>query len=327
MSASRILALACALLAAGATRAQSNEASAAYPAHPIHWILPGAPGSPPDVAARIVGDGLAKELRQPVIVENHPGASGTIALGAVAKSAPDGCTLGMLSMPLLIAPSIYPALAYDMERDLVPVVEFVRFRFLLAVRSEGPIQSVADLIAAAKANPGRLTFASASNGTVPHLAGELLRRRAGIDIRHIPYKSGPFALNALLGGQVDMLFAPPSTLSAHLRAGKLRALATLAPSRLPEYPDVPTMAQAGVPGIEMGDWFGIVVPAGTPKGIVGEISAAVHRSLARTGVRERLTAAGYGPVLDSSPERFASFVRSESERWSAFVHEAGIRAD
>jgi len=206
-------------------------------------------------------------------------------------------------------------------------VQFVQFRFLLAVRSDGPIHSIANLIAAAKANPGRLTFASASNGTVPHLAGELLRIRAGIDIRHIPYKSGPFALTALLGGQVDMLFAPPSTLSAHLSSGKLRPLATLASSRLPEYPDVPTMAQAGLPGIEMGDWFGLVVPAGTPKHVISEIAAAVHKTLERSQVSERLSAAGYSPVLGSSPDRFAAFVRSESTRWTAFVHETGIRAD
>lgn len=323
----RILGFACALLVAGATQAQSNRASAAYPAHPIHWILPGAPGSPPDVAARILSAGLATELGQPVIVENRPGASGTIGLAAVAKSTPDGYTLGMFSVPAMVAPSIYPALAYDIARDFVPVVQFVQFRFLLAVRSEAPIASVADLVAAAKANPGRLTFASASNGTVPHLAGELLRRRAGIDIRHIPYKSGPFALTALLGGQVDTLFAPPSTLSTHLSSGKLRALATLAPSRLPEYPDVPTMAQAGFPGIEMGDWFGVVAPAGTPKSVIDQMSAAVRKALERSQVRERLTAAGYAPVLDSSPDQFATFVRSELQRWAAFVHETGIRAD
>ena len=322
----RILGFACAVLVGTATQAQSNGA-AAYPAHPIHWILPGAPGSPPDVAARIVGEGLARELGQPVIVENRPGASGTIALAAVAKSAPDGYTLGMLSVPLVVAPSVFPALAYDTERDVVPVTQFAQTRYLLAVRSDSQIHTVEELVAMAKANPGRLTFSSAGNGTVPHLAGELLRLRAGIDIRHIPYKSGPFALTALLGSQVDMLFSTPSSLSAHLKSGKLRALATPAPSRLPGYPEVPTTAEAGFPGIELSDWFGIATPAGTPRAVVDRLSAAVRKVLAQSETSERLTSAGFAPVLDSGPDRFALVVQSELQRWATVVREAGIHAD
>jgi tripartite-type tricarboxylate transporter receptor subunit TctC len=327
MNGFRILGLACGLLVAGAPQAQSNGAQAAYPAHPIHWILPGAPGSPPDVAARIVGEGLARELGQPVIVENHPGASGTIALAAAVKSAPDGYTLGMLSVPLVVAPSVFPALAYDTRRDVVPVTQFAQTRYLLAVRSDSQIHTVEELVSAAKANPGRLTFSSAGNGTVPHLAGELLRLRAGIDIRHIPYKSGPFALTALLGGQVDMLFSTPSSLSAHLKSGKLRALATPAPSRLPGYPEVPTTAEAGFPGIELSDWFSIAAPAGTPRGIVDRLSDAVRKVLASGGASERLTSAGFTPVLDSGPDRLAMLVQSELKRWATVVREAGIHAD
>lgn len=322
----RVLGLACALMAAGATQAQPDGA-AAYPGHAIHWVLPGAPGSPPDVAARTVGERLAATLGQPVVVDNHPGASGTIALAAVAKSAPDGYTLGMFSMPQMVAPSVLPSLAYDTLRDFVPVTQFVETRFLLAVRADSAIRSVADLVAAAKANPGRLTFSSPGNGSASHLAGELLNQHAGIRIRHIPYKSGPFALTALLGGQVDMDISTPSSLSAHLRSGKLRALAALNSSRLPEYPDVPTMAQAGFPGIEMHDWFGIAVPAGTPKSVVDRLSAAAHQVMAQDDVSGRLKALGFVPVLDSSPDRFARLVRSELQRWAEVVHEAGIRAD
>jgi tripartite-type tricarboxylate transporter receptor subunit TctC len=322
----RILGLAFALMVAGATQAQSNGVPAAYPAHPIHWILPGAPGSPPDVAARILGEGLARELGQPVIVENRPGASGTIALAAVAKSAPDGYMLGFFSVPLMVAPSLFPV-PYDTLHDFVPVTQFVQTRFLLAVRADSPLHSVGELISFAKANPGRFTFASVGNGSVPHLAGELLRLRAGIDIRHIPYKSGPFAFTALLGGQVDMVFSPPSTLAAHIKSGKLRALVTLAPSRLPEYPDVPTMAQAGLPGIEMGDWFSIAAPARTPRSIVDRLSAAVRKVLANGEASERLAAAGFAPVLDSGPDQLAIFVQSELKRWATVVREAGIHAD
>ena len=322
----RILGLACALTAAGVAQAQSSGA-AVYPARPIHWILPGAPGSPPDVAARIVGERLAAELGQPVIVENRPGASGTIALAAVAKSAPDGYTLGMLTVPQIVAPSMFPVLPYDTQHDFVPVTQFVRTRFLLAVRADSPFRSLGELISFAKGSPGHLTFASVGNGSVPHLAGELLRLEAGIDIRHIPYKSGPFAFTALLGGQVDMVFAPPSTLSVHIKSGKLRALVTLAPLRLPEYPDVPTIAEAGFPGLEMGDWFSIVAPAGTPPAIVDRLSGAAHKALAQGGASERLASAGFAPVLDSSPDRFALVIQSELKRWATVVREAGIHAD
>jgi tripartite-type tricarboxylate transporter receptor subunit TctC len=323
----RILGLACALLVAGASQAQSNGMQAAYPAHPIHWILPGAPGSPPDVAVRILSEGLAAELGQPVIIENRPGASGTIALAAVAKSAPDGYTLGFLSVPLMAAPSFFPTLPYDTLHDFVPVAQLVRTRFLLAVRADSPFRSLGGLISFAKAHPGRLTFASVGNGSVPHLAGELLRLRAGIDIRHIPYKSGPFAFTALLGGQVDMVFSPPSTLSAHIKSGKLRALVTLAPSRLPEYPDVPTIAQAGFPGMEMGDWFNMVAPAGTPQNVVDRLSAAVHKVLDRSEASGRLAAAGFAPVVDAGPDKLAALVESELKHWAAVVREAGIHGD
>jgi tripartite-type tricarboxylate transporter receptor subunit TctC len=325
MNERRMLVLAMALLAAGPAQAQSN--GAAYPARPIHWILPGAAGSPPDVAARIVGEGLAAELGEPVIIENRPGASGTIALAAVVKSAPDGHTLGMLSVPPVVAPSLLPALAYDTLRDLVPVMQFAQTQYLLAMRAESPIHSVAELVAAAKANPGRLTFASAGNGGVPHLAGELLRLQAGIDIRHIPYKSAPFAVTALLGGQVDILILSSPGLSPHIKSGKLQALATLAPSRLPGYPDVPTLKEAGFPGIEMSDWFSIAAPAGTPRGIVDRLSAAARKVLAQGETSGRLTAAGFIPVLDSSPERSAALVRSELKRWASVVREGGIHAD
>jgi len=330
-NASRILGLAGALAlapwGAAQAQAQSNGTVGAYPTRPIHWILPGAPGSPPDVAARIVSERLAAVLGQPVIIENRPGASGTIALATVAKSAPDGYTLGMFSMPQMVAPNLFPALAYDTVRDFVPIVQLAQTPHLLAVRADLPIRSIAELIAAAKASPGRLTFASPGNGSVSHLAGELLRLRAGIDIRHIPFKSGPFAMTALLGGQVDMVFSPPSSLSAHLKSGKLRALATVAPSRLPGYPDIPTMAQAGVAGIEMSDWFGIAAPAGTSRDIVDRLAADLRRVLQLSEVGARLSAVGMIPVPDSGPHPFTALVHSELQRWAAFVREAGIHAD
>jgi tripartite-type tricarboxylate transporter receptor subunit TctC len=262
-----------------------------------------------------------------VIVENRPGVSGTIALAAVAKSAPDGYTLGMFSMPQMVAPSLVPALAYDTARDFIPVTQLVQTWHLLAVPADSPFRSLGELISFAKANPGRLTFASAGSGGIPHLASEQLGRRAGIDIRHIPYKSMPFAVTGLLGGEVDMVFATSSSISAHLKSGKLRALVTLAPARLPGYPEVPTIAEAGLPSLEMSDWFGIAVPAGTPKDIVDRLSSAAHDALANGDAGGRLTAAGMFLVLDSGPDKFGSLVRSELQRWAALVREAGIHAD
>lgn len=322
----RLWGLVCALAASSATLAQSN-AAAVYPVRAIHWIVPGAPGSPPDIIARIVGESLAAKLGQPVIVENRPGASGTIALAAVAKSAPDGYTLAMFSVPQMVAPSLTPALGYDTARDFASVIQLVQTRHLLLVRADSPIRSFGELVSFAKANPGRMTFASAGNGGLPHLAGELLRQRAGIDIRHIPYKSGPFAVTALLAGEVDMLFITHSTAAVHLKSGKLRALVTLAPARLPGYPEVPTVAEVGFPSLEMADWFGIAVPAGTPKSIVDRLSVAAREAVASGEAGGRLSGAGMTPVLDSSPDQFAALVRSELLRWAALVREAGIHAD
>ncbi len=299
----------------------------AYPTRAIRWILTGAPGSPPDFAARIVGERLAAALGQPVIVENRPGASGTIALAAVAKAAPDGYTFGILSTSLVVAPALYPQLPYDTARDLAPVVLLVWLPHLLVVRSGIPVKSVEELIAAAKAKPGQFTFASPGNGTVPHLAGELLRLRAGIDIRHVPFKSGPPAFAALMGGEVDMLFGSPSTISGHLQSGKLRALAAAAPSRLRGYPEVPTMSEAGLPDFEMRDWFGMTTTAGVQRDIIGRVAAEVRRAIALPEVSERLKTIGMEPVLDSTPDRFQALVRSELSRWATFVREAGIHAD
>ncbi len=326
----RFWGLACALTVApwGLVLAQpAGGAPQAYPTHAIRWILPGAPGSPPDVAARIVGERLALALGQPAIVDNRPGASGTIALAAVAKAAPDGYTFGMLSMPQAVAPALYPQLPYDTDRDLAPIAQLVWNSSLLVVRSGIPVRSVNELIAAAKAKPGQFTFASVGNGSLPHIAGEFLRLRAGIDIRHIPFKSGPPAFAALMGDQVDMFISSASTVSAGLQSGKLRALATPSPSRLSGYPEVPTMIEAGFPSIEMRDWFAMAAAAGVPGNIIERMAAEIRKAIALSEVGARLRAIGMEPVLDSTPEQARALVRSELQRWAAVVREAGIRAD
>jgi tripartite-type tricarboxylate transporter receptor subunit TctC len=325
----RYLVLACALTVApwGSPLAQPPGAPQAYPARALHWILPGAPGSSPDVAARIVGAPLAVALGQPVIVDNRPGATGTIALATVAKAAPDGYTFGMISMPQAAAPVLYPQLPYDTDRDFAPVVQLVWNSSLLVVRSGIPARSVKELIAAARANPGQFTFASVGNGSLPHIAGELFRLRAGIDIRHIPFKSAQPAIAALMGDQADMVVLGAVTVSAGIQSGKLRALATVSPSRLAGYPDVPTMAEAGFKGFEMRDWFAMTAPAGVPGNILDRMAAEVRKAIALPEVGARLAAIGMEPVLDSTPEQARALVRSELQHWATVVREAGIHAD
>ncbi len=323
------LGLACVLTAPwGSALAQPAGVPQAYPTHAVRWILPGAPGSPPDVAARIVSAPLALALGQPVIVDNRPGASGTIALATMAKAAPDGYTFGMLSVPQVVAPALYPQLPYDTVRDLAPIAQLVwNSSLVVVVRSSIPVRSVNELIAAAKAKPGQFTFASVGNGSLPHIAGEFLRLRAGIDIRHIPFKSGPPAFAALMGDQVDMFVSSASTVSAGLQSGKLRALATTSPSRLASYPEVPTMIEAGFPGIEMRDWFVVTAPQGVPGTIVERIAGEVRKTMALPEVSGRLAGIGMEPVLDSTPEQARALVRSELQRWATVVREAGIHAD
>lgn len=313
-----------ALIAQAPLHAQVPQA---YPVRPIRWIMDGAPGSPPDHAARVVNERVAASMGQPLIVDNRPGASGTIALTAVARATPDGYTLGIVSLSQMAAPGIFPRLPYDVARDLAPVVQLVRTSMLVLVRSSTPIRSVAELVAEAKARPNQLTFSSPGNGTPGHLALALLQLQADIKLQHVPFKSGPPALVALLGEHVDMMFSAPATAATQLRAGKLRALATTAPSRNREFPDVPTMAEAGFPGMEITNWFGVVTTAGTPKAIVDRISGEFQKALAQREVAERYSAIGMEPVLDAGPIEFGALVRSELSRWTKVVRDAGIRAD
>ncbi len=298
-----------------------------YPTKPIRLIVATVPGSPPDVVARIISDRLAAGLGQPVIIENRPGAIGTIGLSAVARSSPDGYTIGMLSMPWIVAPSLLPQMPYDTLRDLVPINQLIWQSSLLTVRNGAPWQSLAELVAAAKAKPGRLTYASAGNGTPAHLAGELFKRHAGVDLYHVPFKGGPAAFTAFVGEQVDLYFGVQSTVAGPIKAGKIRALATVAPSRLAMFPDVPTMTELGFAGFALRDWYGVIAPAGTAKEIIARLADELGKLLAQPEVQERFAALGMEPVLDSNPEAFGALIRSEIAKWMKVVREAGIRAD
>jgi tripartite-type tricarboxylate transporter receptor subunit TctC len=298
-----------------------------YPARSIRLIVPGPPGVPPDLAARLIGDRLASALGKPILVENRPGATGTIGLAEIARAPADGYTIGILGMPYTVSPNLYPRLAYDTARDLAPVAQLVWSSQLLVVRNTSPWRSLDDLLAAARARPGALTFSSGQTGVTSHLVGEMLKLRAAIDIRAIPFKGSMEGLVAVIGGQTDFMFTPAGSAAGLVKSGKLRPLATATPARLNAYPDVPTMAELGYPGFDVRDWNGIVAPAGTPGEIIARLANEVRNATADPAVQQRLAAISMEPALGSSPEQFGSLVRAELKRWAQFVRDTGLRAD
>jgi tripartite-type tricarboxylate transporter receptor subunit TctC len=297
-----------------------------YPAKPIRLIVPAAAGSPPDIVARILGERLTAALGQPIVVDNRPGASGTIGLAAVAKAPPDGYTIGMIAMSFTVAPSLVAQLSYDTTRDLAAVAQVVWSSNVLVVRADS-WRSVDELVAAAKARPGELTFSSGGNATPAHLAGESFKLRAGVDMRHVPFKGTVPGVAAVMGAQVDMMFATTGVVAGHLKSGRLRALATTAPARLDAYPDIPTLAERGYTAFDMRDWHGVVAPAATPKEIISRLSREVRGAILQPEANQRLVAAVLDPTPDSTPEQFGALIRSELDRWAKVVKQAGIRAD
>jgi len=296
----------------------------AYPAKPIRVFVSTGPGAPPDVMARLLGEKLAGSFGQPVLVENRPGASGTIGMNAVAKAPPDGYTLGIFSMGYTTAPSMLAQMPYDTERDLATVTMLARDSNILVVPSGSPARSVADLIAMAKAKPGFVKFASGGNSTPAHLAGELFKREAGVDITHIPYKTPAAGAAAVLTGEVEMMFGATVAVAPHIKSGKLRVLATSTPQRLPAYPDLPTLVELGYPNVVVSNWSGIVAPAGTPKEIVERLHLEIQKVLAMPEIRQRLEGLGV-EASPGRPEEFAALMRSELQRWNKLVRDAGIK--
>ena len=297
-----------------------------YPYKPIR-LVSGNAGSPPDVAARVFAERLATSFGQPVIVDNRPGAVGTIALHAIVKAPADGYTVGSLSMPHVLAPSLLPRLPFDMARDLSPVAQIAWGYHVLVVRSASPWKSVNDLIESARANPDKLTFASGGNATPAHISGEFLKQQARIHLRHIPYKGAIAGIAAVLSDQVDLMFAAASASAPHIRTGRLRALATPAPRRIEDLPDVPTMIELGFAGFEIREWHGIVAPAATPREIIARLAGELARAASAPEIKAQLGAQGLSPVSDSGPDAFGRLVRAELDRWGGVAKTAGLRAD
>ena len=306
--------------------AQSGGAPA-FPAKPIRLIVSSPPGNPPDAVSRIVAEPLAATLGKPVLVENRAGGNGTIGMAAVAKAVPDGHTLGYIGVPQMVAPSLMSEMPYDTVRDLAPVTQLTWTATILIVRPSSPLQTVSDFVAAAKAKPGALMYASAGNATPSHLASELFKNRAGIDVQHVPYKGMTEGLTAVLGAQVDIAFAGAATALPLIKAGKLRALGTAGARRLPASPELPTIAELGFAGYQLNEWHGVVAPARTPPAVIAKLAAELSRIVALPEIQARLAHLALYPAEKLGPEALAAIIQTEVPRWKQIVRDVGIRAE
>lgn len=302
----------------------SATAQAKYPDKPIKIIVGFAAGGPTDIVARLVANRLDKILGQPVIVENKPGGGSNIASAEAARAKPDGYTLFLGTIANATNMSVYKNLSYDTERDFVPITQLVSSPSVLVVNNDLPVKTLAELIAYAKANPGKLSYASSGAGGSPHLAGEMLKQRAGIDALHVPYKGAAPAMNDVMGGTVSMDFKTASGVTSTIQAGRLRAIAIASGTRLPQLPDVPTLAELGFKDFEVSSWSGLFAPKGTPPEIINTIAKATIEILNNPDVRKQLEAMGAIPV-GSTPAEFQKYVRSEIEKWAVVAKAANIQ--
>lgn len=310
-------------LAALSWSARVAAQSDAYPNKPVRIIVPFAAGGVADALPRLVGQKLSEKWGRSVVVDNKPGAAGNIGMEAVARSAPDGYTLGLAPAGnLTVNPILFPKLNYD-TRDFVPVTMLAASPNVLVVNPAVRAHSLKELVAYAKGHPGELNFASPGNGSGAHLAGELLNLEAGIKTVHVPYNGMATALNDVLAGQVQMMFGGISTVLQHIRTGKLVPLAVAGPRRLPQLPNVPTVAESGYPGFDVTSWYGLVAPKGTPDAIVQKWQADVATVLRQPDVREKLDGLGLEPVGNSA-QAFGATIASETTKWRAIVHRANI---
>jgi len=298
-----------------------------YPSKPVKLIVPFPPGGAVDYYARAVQPRLAENLGQPILIENRAGAGGMVGADAVAKSPPDGYTLLVGNIAALaMNVGIYSKMTYDPVKDLTPILRTVAVNYVMAVHPSVPARSVAEFVAHARANPGKLSYGSAGSGSAPHLATELLKQRAGIDVLHVPFKGGGPMVTDLLGGQIEMVIADQANLMPHVKAGRLRALAVGTLERSSVHPELPTIAEAGFPGFEARAWQGIVGPAGMAPDIVKRLNAAFIRAMAAPEVHQRLLEGGLDPIV-GTPEAFGEFIRAEIAKWSKVAKDVGARVD
>ena len=306
--------------------AASTALAQGYPSKPIRIVVGFPPGGGVDINARLLGPKLTEYLGQQIIVENRPGAGTNIANELVARAAPDGYTLLINTAALVINMSLYKKVAYDAVRDFAPLSLFSMAPNILVVHASVPVRTAKQLVALAKSRPGQLNYSSTGAGTTQHLAGELFNLRAGTKIVHVPYKGSAPSLTALISGEVDLTYANIPAISAHVKSGRLRPLANLGPKRSDQLPQVPTMKEAGVAGVEVVVWYGLFAPAATPRDIVAKLGDAIGRAARSPDMKQRLIDLGAEPV-GNSPEEFSKLVREELKRWAEVVKVSGARVD
>ena len=315
--------LAAMLLAMAAGTVLADE----WPSKPIHFIVPYPAGGPVDAVARMLGQKVGDALHQPVVVENKAGAGGNIGADFVAKSPADGYTILMGAVAThAINPTLYPSIPYDAARDFAPVTQVAATPNVLVVNPALPVKSVKELIDYARKNPGRLNFGSGSTGSAGHLAGELMKSMAGIDMTHVPYKGAAPAMQDLLAGRLDLMFDNLASAQAQIKAGKIRALAVTTAKRSPLAPDLPTVGESGLPGFDINTWFGVFAPAKTPPAVVQRLHDTFAAALALPDVREKMLALGAEPFA-STPQEFADYIDAEAKKYARLVKASGAKAD
>ncbi len=325
LSARRLFAIAVlCILGATAVHAQAQ----AWPNKPVRFIVPYPPGSGTDIMARRISQHLSEKLGQPFVVDNRAGAGGSIGTAVIAKSPADGYTIGIVDAgALAINPAVYPKLDYDTQRDFAPVAELTSLPFMLVAHPSLGVNSLQELIAMAKRSPGRLNYASVGTGSGVHMATEMLKKQAGIFMTHIPYRGSAPALNDVLAGTTPVMFVNLLSGLAHVKSGKLKALAVGTPTRLSALPDVPTVAESGLAGYDFQVWIGIVAPAGTPDPIVQTLNAEFRAALAVPAIRDQLVNTGGMQIVGNSSAQFAAHIATDLNRWRKLVEDTGIKAD
>jgi tripartite-type tricarboxylate transporter receptor subunit TctC len=307
---------------AGAVLAQ------AYPTRPIRMVVGFPPGGGTDVAARVIVPRLSEALGQQVLIDNRPGATGTVAAAMVAKSPADGYTIMMGHVSVnAIAPSLFRNLGYDVNKDFAPVILVASVPSFVVVHPSLQVHSIKELIAYAKANPGKLTFPSAGNGSSPHLAGEMFKTMAKVDLVHVPYKGSGQSMQDLIAGQHLVAFDTVAASAPFVRSGKLRALGVSSAKRMVDFPDVPTVEEAGLPGYQLATWYGVFAPAGTPPAIVNRLHAEIAKVMQNTEVHAQLAGIGADDTVTRTPEEFAAIVRADTARYAKLVKDANLKID
>ena len=315
------------LLAALVSASAAYASAQTYPGKAIRLVVPFPPGGTTDILAREVGQRLTEVFGQPVVIDNRPGAAGNIGSDIVAKSAPDGYTLLMCTVSShAINPGLYSKLPYDHINDFAPVILVARVPNVLEVNPAVPVNTVNDLIKLAKEKPGQINFASSGSGTSIHLSGELFKTMAGVDMVHIPYKGSAPAVTDLVAGQVQVMFDNLPSSLPQINAGKLRAIAVTSAQRSPALPNIPTIAESGLPGFEATSWFGIVARAGTPPEIIAKLNAEIDRWLQSPAGKDLLLTQGALPA-GGTPEEFATYIRAETEKWAKVIKASGAKVD